>query len=254
MPPKQVAGPGRCARCAGARAVIVALVVGTLVLTLWPFASINDIVAAYAPVRGVSVAIASYRRAAMLKAYIPRYLDVPIVREVVISDDYNSSDAHELRQWLPISGLSEEQQSRVVIFGDTGGKLGSFRNKVRAISLSRQDWVALIDSDNFASPEHYWAPLVKFWEDTYGSAPPPAGNREAESRSIHPSVWCTTNELLAPPRCNPSMMRVVENCTRTGDLTPPGGLPRDDPLAAIGKGCWESAMSKPTDFVRLYTS
>lgn len=195
-------------------------------------------------VRGVSIVVATYRRAELLKLTIPRYLAVPIVQEIVISDDINSGDAEKLRYWLPSSGLSAEDQNKVKIFGDTGAKLGSYRNKVRAISLATQEWVAIMDSDNFASPEHYWAPLMSFWERTYGSSPPPP-NSPAEKRSFNPGHFCRTRRLLEDA-CEilQNHSDVAAKCTRDGSPAPEGTP--IDPLAAVGLKCWYNAVRTPT--------
>ena len=192
---------------------------------------------------GVSIVISTYRRADMLKMFIPIYLTVPIVHEVLISDDIDSGDADELRKWLPASGLSLDDQSKVSIYSNTGVRLGSFRNKVRGISLAKQDWVAIIDSDNFASPEHYWAPLVKFWESTYGSAPPPPGS-SAEKRSFHPGHFCRTRVLLEPCEIVYNHTDVVSKCSRDGTPLPEGSP--IDPLASVGLDCWNNAVHTGT--------
>jgi hypothetical protein len=62
--------------------------------------------------RGVTIAMATYKRIALLKLTIPIYLQVPIIRDIVISDDFNSGDAQALRDWLPTSGISLEDQVR----------------------------------------------------------------------------------------------------------------------------------------------
>jgi hypothetical protein len=131
-------------------------------------------------------------------------------------------------------------QARVAVYNDTGSRIGALRNKVRALGLAKQDWVALLDSDNFASPEHYWRPLIAFWNSTFGSAPPEDGNRAAEIRSVHPGAYWKTKELLKPADVFGRDLSVVAAlCTRNGDLNP-NRVP--DPLRSIGSGCWEKAF------------
>lgn len=199
---------------------------------------------------GMSVAIATYRRAELLKVFIPRYLKEPFINEIVISDDFNSNDAQTLRDWLPTSGISPHDQARVSIYNDTGARLGSFQNKVRAIALAKYSWIALIDSDNFATSAHYWGPLIAFWNATYGSAPPPPGNRTAERRAIHAGAWHKWNDINSPDaHLAFDNMGIATVCTRDGELAPPGS--HRDPLASLGAGCWEEAFKGSYLFFNL---
>lgn len=198
------------------------------------------------PARGVSIAMASYRRAEVLKLFIPRYLNIPIVREIVICDDANSGDAVALRLWLPTTDIPPADQARVRIFdSESDVRLGGFRNKVRCLSLAQQDWVSLIDSDNFASPEHYWGPLSAFWNATYGAVPPPPGAHEAERRVMSPSAWMVTDTVLGPPRIVESWHDIGSVCDNHGEPGPLGL----DPLGAVGLGCWEAAFRLHDVFV-----
>lgn len=196
---------------------------------------------------GMSVTIATYRRARFLKLYIPHYLKVPFINEIIICDDFNSTDAKELRDWLAASDIPKHDQARVSIYNDTGERLGAFRNKVRAMSLARYSWVALLDSDNYGSPERYWDPLIQFWNSTYGSAPPPPGNRTAEIRAIYPGGWYAVSEPFSTITGRASFYGLRSYCTSNGDLIPDGGPP--DPSPAVGRGCWEMAYPRETVLV-----
>ncbi len=48
----------------------------------------------------VSVAIASFKRSHHLKRILPAYIRTPWVKTIVVSDDYGSTDAANLRSWL----------------------------------------------------------------------------------------------------------------------------------------------------------
>jgi hypothetical protein len=41
-------------------------------------------------------AVATHRRSAKLKVFLPRYLTVPIVREIVVCNDFNSADDKDI--------------------------------------------------------------------------------------------------------------------------------------------------------------
>ena len=197
----------------------------------------------------VTVAIATYNRIVPLKLFIPRYLAVPLVGDIVISDDYGSNDADALRAWLPTSGLSPADQSRVHIYSNTSTRLLGLRNKVRALGYAGCDWAALVDSDNYASPEHYWGPLAAYWNTTYGSAPPPRGTFDAERRSINPPAWMITNELLKPGNPGRIFSDFWRFCTRDGGMAEPNSQP--DPLVAVGRDCWESIANDYDTFVSV---
>ena len=199
----------------------------------------------------MSIAMASYRRAEVLKLFIPRYLKIPMVREIVICDDANSGDAAALRSWLPTTDIQPADQARVRIFdNETSERLGGFRNKVRCLGLATQDWVSLVDSDNFASPEHYWGPLSAFWTATYGAAPPPPGTHDAERRVMSPSAWMATDTVLGPTKVAQSWHDFGSVCDSSGEPRPPG-QPQVDPLGAVGLGCWEAAYRLHDVFVSL---
>jgi len=256
--PPQLASPPNVARLGCALTALTLIITATLLLRsrsgvshLWNEAGPAPDVSRdqrSPPARGVSIAMASYRRAEVLKLFIPRYLNIPIVREIVICDDANSGDAAALRLWLPTTDIPPADQARVrIIDSETSVRLGGFRNKVRCLSLAQQDWVSLIDSDNFASPEHYWGPLSAFWNATYGAAPPPPGAHEAERRVMSPSAWMVTDTVWGPPRIVESWHDIGSVCDNRGE---PGPLGRVDPLGAVGLGCWETAFRLHDAFVR----
>lgn len=197
-------------------------------------------------------AVATHRRAATLKLYLPRYLTVPIVREVIVCNDFNSPDYDDLLAWLPGSGLSPEDQARMRLVGDTGARLGGFRNKVRCLGLARFAWAAILDSDNFASPEHYWAPLASHWKSVYGAAPPPPGTRDAERRAFNPGLWMQASVPLGPTEMTGSnwAVSIARMCSPEGEkiAAPQEGAPLDA-RAAVGRGCWTAAWQGEGIFV-----
>eukprot|EP00966_Prymnesium_polylepis_P021430 492755-Prymnesium_polylepis.1 len=95
---------------------------------------------------------------------------MPHVREVVVSDDCGS-DASQLADWAK-TNLSRAERSRLVIFSNEQ-LLRAFRNMVISVERATSDWVALMDSDNFANYDTYFAPLLQHWSQQAGGVPDP---------------------------------------------------------------------------------
>jgi Methyltransferase domain/Glycosyl transferase family 2 len=97
----------------------------------------------------VSLCIPTMNRWDFLKINIPKYLDNPYIAEIIICDE-NGHDAAHIRHFFndpKICTVVNEQQ------------LGPFLNKRKVVSLAKQPFVCLMDSDNFASVSyfHAWA-------------------------------------------------------------------------------------------------
>ena len=178
---------GRAATCLGLRSRRrAAAVLGAAALLLWGFLASSSALYAHASAmplastscdeareQYVSIVMASYRRSRFLVDTIPRYAAHPLVSEVVVADDAESGDADVLRAWLPRAPMTAEQRRKVRVV-PSSVRLGAMRNKVRAVQLARLPWVALLDSDNDASGDRYFAPLLAQWARSYGRGGPPS--------------------------------------------------------------------------------
>ena len=110
----------------------------------------------------ISIAIPTFRNFEFLKYSISSYLFEPLISEIVVVDDAFSRDAEQISLWLEASNFSATQKAKITIHS-SDKKRGALKNKIRAISLCKGEWVALIDSDNFID-KHYLNPLVHYWQ------------------------------------------------------------------------------------------
>lgn len=86
-----------------------------------------------------------------LSKYLPQYLDNPLISEIIITDE-NGNDAIQI--W------SNFESPKLKVFVNDQ-RLGPLLNKRKALSLAINEWIALIDSDNFA-PTNYFQVAAKF--------------------------------------------------------------------------------------------
>ena len=82
-----------------------------------------------------------------MQKHIPKYLENPLIDEIVICDE-NGDDA------ALIDGAFRSPKLRVYV---NDSRLGAFRNKQKVCLLAKNEWVALIDSDNFADRDYFAA-------------------------------------------------------------------------------------------------
>ncbi len=82
-----------------------------------------------------------------LSTFLPSYLSNPLIAEIIITDETgNDVDA--------IKGSSYGQDPKLKMFkNDT--RLGPLLNKHKAMKLATQEWIAIIDSDNFADEKYF---------------------------------------------------------------------------------------------------
>jgi hypothetical protein len=80
-----------------------------------------------------------------LKKYLPYYLDIDLVDEIIITDE-NGKDIECIQK--------DFQSSKLKLFQNTT-QLGPFLNKLKAMKLAKNDWIVIIDSDNFADKEYF---------------------------------------------------------------------------------------------------
>ncbi len=86
-----------------------------------------------------------------LSKTLPLYLENPYIDEIVICDETGEDSAKILANF-------NHSKLRVV---KNHKRLGVFRNKHMCCMLAKNDWVALIDSDNYA-PEEYFIAAEKY--------------------------------------------------------------------------------------------
>lgn len=112
----------------------------------------------------LTVAIATKNRFQHLHESVVQYARSDYVSQVVVSDEADSSDYERLQQWLTegVAGLSARQTSKILL-AKSATKLGATRNKVKALSLASSPWVALMDSDNLAGDDSYFARVCAAW-------------------------------------------------------------------------------------------
>ena len=95
----------------------------------------------------ISVCIPTMRRFSFLKDSIPKYLENPYVTEVVVTDE-TGEDYADITAAFSHPKLRVYQNER---------RLGSVENKQRAASYATSDFIAIIDSDNFADVQYFEA-------------------------------------------------------------------------------------------------
>jgi len=95
----------------------------------------------------ISVCIPTMRRFSFLKESIPQYLGNPHVTEVVVTDE-TGEDYAAITEAFSHPKLRVYQNER---------RLGSVENKQRAASYATSDFIAIIDSDNFADVQYFEA-------------------------------------------------------------------------------------------------
>jgi len=81
-----------------------------------------------------------------LSKYIPKYLNNTNIDEIIITDE-NGNDIEK------ISKIYFNNPKLILIKNET--KLGPFLNKKKACSNAKNEWIALIDSDNFADEDYF---------------------------------------------------------------------------------------------------
>ncbi len=102
----------------------------------------------------LSLAIPTKDRWDFLSVNLPKYLENPYITEIVISDE-NGNDAIRI-----LSAPFYCEKIKVYV---NDSCLGAFKNKEKAVSLATNEFVCLMDSDNFAPLEYFkqWHTYVK---------------------------------------------------------------------------------------------
>lgn len=103
----------------------------------------------------ISLCIPTYNRFdQFLSSNIPKYLANPYIDEIVISDE-DGSDIQKIKDTYP-------NEAKLKLFQNPS-RLGPFRNKDMAVSYASNEWVCLMDSDNFAPVSYFeaWIDYIK---------------------------------------------------------------------------------------------
>jgi hypothetical protein len=82
-----------------------------------------------------------------LYKYLPDYLNIELIDEIIITDE-NGNDANKIQAAFP-------NNSKIKLFVNDKC-LGPFLNKIKACSLAQNEWIVLIDSDNFAPSNYFY--------------------------------------------------------------------------------------------------
>lgn len=89
-----------------------------------------------------------------LKKNIPKYLENDLISEIIISDEAPSDDFKLLQQHFPDKSKLKLLKNETV--------LGPFLNKIRCCKEASNEWIVLIDSDNFADIDDYFKIAEKY--------------------------------------------------------------------------------------------
>lgn len=95
----------------------------------------------------LSLCIASYKRWNFLKENLPKYLENPYIDEIVITDE-TGEDVKLIQEYF--------QNPKLKLFINEK-RLHAFLNKREAVSKATNDWICLMDSDNFSPIEYFEA-------------------------------------------------------------------------------------------------
>jgi glycosyltransferase involved in cell wall biosynthesis len=84
-----------------------------------------------------------------LKYFLPEYLKNPLIKEIIICDE-NGLDAKKINEDIAL--IDPLPKIRLFVNEE---RLGPFHNKLNAVRRATSEWVALIDSDNFADEDYF---------------------------------------------------------------------------------------------------
>ena len=81
-----------------------------------------------------------------LSRYLPKYLANEYISEIIITDE-NGNDVEKINRAFP-------DNSKLVLIKNER-RLGPLLNKLKACSFAKNEWIVLMDSDNFAYIEYF---------------------------------------------------------------------------------------------------
>lgn len=102
----------------------------------------------------LSLCIPTYKRIDFLLKHIKEYLKNPYIDEIVISDE-TGEDIEKLKIEFP-------NESKLKMYSNYNNKLGPFSNKNKVVSYALNEWICLMDSDNFAPTSYYFEPWIRY--------------------------------------------------------------------------------------------
>jgi hypothetical protein len=93
-----------------------------------------------------SLCITTLNRWNFLEKNIPKYLENELISEIIVSDE-NGNDVKLIEEHFP-------NQSKLKLFKNDS-VLGPFLNKIKCCKQASNEWIALIDSDNFVDFDYF---------------------------------------------------------------------------------------------------
>ena len=96
----------------------------------------------------VSLCIPTKNRWNFLKVNLPKYLENPYIDEIIICDE-TGEDAKQIQETY-----KDNEKIKVYVNEQI---LGAFLNKRKVVSLAKNEFICLMDSDNFASFSYFEA-------------------------------------------------------------------------------------------------
>lgn len=93
-----------------------------------------------------SLCIPTMKRWSFLEKYIPLYLENPYIDEIVIVDETGEDYAEILSKYSAEAKIRLYQNEKC---------LGPFLNKLKCMKYASNDWICLVDSDNFVDVDYF---------------------------------------------------------------------------------------------------
>jgi hypothetical protein len=81
-----------------------------------------------------------------LSKNLPKYLENECIDEIIITDE-NGEDIKKIIEYFP--------ENKKLILIQNENRLGPLLNKLKACSYTKNEWIALIDSDNYADKNYF---------------------------------------------------------------------------------------------------
>jgi hypothetical protein len=81
-----------------------------------------------------------------LNKYIKEYINNEYIDEIIITDE-NGNDIEKINTFFP--------NNKKLFLIKNEYRLGPFLNKLKACKLAKNEWIVLIDSDNFANMDYF---------------------------------------------------------------------------------------------------
>ena len=109
-----------------------------------------------------------------LSKYLSKYLENEYIDEIVITDE-NGNDIEKIKKYFP-------DNAKLILIKNKR-QLGPFLNKIKGCYVAKNEWIVLMDSDNFAN-NNYFINAKNYIENIIGNN--------------------TKNIILAPSKANPN--------------------------------------------------